>query len=131
MHTHRTRPELGECLADTALAWPAHVTDAHIHDSDDAVASALLAAGGRSLVPTPFRRFVCSATLTTNPRKLTMLGLVRPRYFTTGRGVDVASSTAVASEKRYQTPKNLAEAMIVCAADDKVFIPRRYHTLCY
>jgi len=75
----------------------------------------------------PFRRIVCSATLTSNPQKLAALGLRQPRYFVSTK--NVASSISNGSvedehdeeddERVYTLPATLHQAYSVVGAADK------------
>jgi ATP-dependent RNA helicase DDX51/DBP6 len=81
----------------------------------------------------PFRVIVCSATLTTNPRKLASLQLRVPLHFTARADVGGAvasdpaadpiaaySSAPAGSGKRtYTLPASLTQAYAVCGAGDK------------
>jgi ATP-dependent RNA helicase DDX51/DBP6 len=120
MTTIRPRPQFGSCLGDFWLPMP-KVDD---HGEFDVSSVAKLP----SVVPTTLRRFICSATLTTNPKKLALLALNRPQYFSTDRDVTVAASsegqrpgTDIRSDnKGYKVPSGLSEAMLVCSLEDKV-----------
>lgn len=79
----------------------------------------------------PFRRIVCSATLTTNPQKLAALGLRQPRYFVSTKNVTPPMSTldGIAEDGRqddedddqkvYTLPSTLHQAYSVIGAADK------------
>lgn len=50
-----------------------------------------------STIPTPFRRIICSATLTSNPQKLAMLSLSNPMHFSNASAVTKAGAQNGAS----------------------------------
>jgi hypothetical protein len=99
-------------------------------------------------MPVPFRRIVCSATLTTNPQKLAALGLRRAAFFVSREDVAAASARAAsapssssaaaldaglvddddddggdddneADQRVYTLPSTLHQAFTVCAAGEK------------
>ena len=106
-------------------------------DEEDADAGSAPLHRPSCAIRVPLRRIICSATLTSNPQKLAMLALDRPRVF---RASDVAGGSSgapgadtaaggtegdadgAAGRKRYKTPEGLHEAMVVCDADKKPLV---------
>lgn len=119
MTTVRRRPQFGTYLSDCWLPMPT-VDDCGVYDKSSVDSLP-------SIVPTTLRRFICSATLTTNPKKLALLALNRPQYFTTDRDVTQAASSdgnplesgTRVDSKGYKVPTGLNEAMVVCSSEDK------------
>lgn len=83
-------------------------------------------------LPVPFRVIVCSATLTSNPRKLASLQLRSPMRFAAAADLDLvggASSAVVplqrdalptlGGRRSYDLPPTLRQAWAVCGAGDK------------
>ena len=78
----------------------------------------------------PLRKLVCSATLTSNPRKLAALGLRAPTYFGPAAPAPTPSAMAAAlmgangggsgpDGTEYALPSTLSQTYVVCSADDK------------
>jgi ATP-dependent RNA helicase DDX51/DBP6 len=75
----------------------------------------------------PFRRIVCSATLTSNPQKLAALGLRQPRYFVSTKNVSSIAQDSdednraedIDDKKVYTLPSTLHQAYSVVGAADK------------
>lgn len=83
-------------------------------------------------IPLPFRVIVCSATLTTNPRKLASLQLRVPMHFEAAADASDSAVTRVLAPTRdvllqpglsqrrvYQLPPTLLQAWAVCGAGEK------------
>jgi ATP-dependent RNA helicase DDX51/DBP6 len=82
-------------------------------------------------LPLPFRRVICSATLTSNPQKLAALGLRYP-MFVSAAGPGAAppplplaqqpggGGDAPALRARYELPRSLHQAFVVCSAGEKL-----------
>lgn len=77
-----------------------------------------------SLICLPFRRIVCSATLTSNPQKLAALGLRFPTHFSVKSsagtvGSDLPFETRADGKRLYTLPPSVHQAMVVCSAAEK------------
>lgn len=80
-----------------------------------------------AMLPTHFRRIVCSATMTANPQKLAALGLRFPTYFSatsvvTSQGapsLEPATERASDGKRLYTMPPSVHHAMVVCSAEEK------------
>jgi ATP-dependent RNA helicase DDX51/DBP6 len=80
-----------------------------------------------AMLPTYFRRIVCSATMTANPQKLAALGLRFPTYFSatsvmTSQGaptLEPATERASDGKRLYTMPPSVHHAMVVCSAEEK------------
>jgi ATP-dependent RNA helicase DDX51/DBP6 len=78
-------------------------------------------------LPLPFRRVICSATLTSNPQKLAALGLRYPLFVSAaGPGGDAPGAPPEgggdvgAARARYTLPRSLHQAFVVCSAAEKL-----------
>ena len=95
-----------------------------LHGSKDSDGLSSSSQSGPSLICLPFRRIVCSATLTANPQKLAALGLRFPTHFTVKSSSGAVGSgmpfeTSADGKRLYTLPPSVHQAMVVCSASDK------------
>ena len=117
-------PLVAAITATALLALPTWLAD---DGSNSISASRSRPSQEPAMLPTHFRRIVCSATMTANPQKLAALGLRFPTYFSatsvmTSQGAPIdepATERASDGKRLYVMPPSIHHAMVVCSAEEK------------
>lgn len=118
---------LGSAAASTTFALPPWAAAGH-----RASAASSSASLRPTPMPVPFRRIVCSATLTSNPQKLAGLGLRQATYYVSREdvaagagaqqvesGVEEGTVSNDDGKKLYTLPSTLHQVYSICGAAEK------------